>query len=373
MSQSTSRTSALVMSVAPGKPWTVPCSAFQAMTRAMSRPSGLWMPPVESETATTVEPSSAMSRAAIEPALPKPWTATRRLVRSMPRWRAASTMRVDAAAGGRLVAALGAAEADRLAGDDARDRVARVHRVGVHHPGHDLGVGVDVRRRDVLLGTDQDLDLGGEAAGQALELLLAELLGIDDHAALAAAVRDADDRALPGHPHREGLDLVERDVLVVADAALGRAAAEVVLDAIAGEDLDRCRRPSGPGSGRSARGAARAGRGAGPGRGSRRSAARSNCCWATCQALIARSDVLGGHGMDDPHVSGGLGTAVGCGPSPGRPHGARRRSGDHRGWLARDCLWRPSIAAASPIRACPMVPGRQRCRNRAATSAPGGV
>ena len=33
--------------------------------------------------------------------------------------------------------------------------------------------------------------------------------GIDDDAALAAAVRDADDRALPGHPHREGLDLVE--------------------------------------------------------------------------------------------------------------------------------------------------------------------
>ena len=29
-----------------------------------------------------------------------------------------------------------------------------------------------------------------------------------------------------------------RDVLVVADAALGRAAAEVVLDAVAGEDLD---------------------------------------------------------------------------------------------------------------------------------------
>ena len=32
MSQSTSRTSALVMSVAPGKPWTVPCSLFQATT-----------------------------------------------------------------------------------------------------------------------------------------------------------------------------------------------------------------------------------------------------------------------------------------------------------------------------------------------------
>ena len=65
------------------------------------------------------------------------------------------------------------------------------------------------------------------------------LLRIDDHATLAAAVRDADHRALPGHPHREGLDLVERHVLVIADAALGRAAAEVVLDAVAGEHLDR--------------------------------------------------------------------------------------------------------------------------------------
>jgi hypothetical protein len=92
---------------------------------------------------------------------------------------------------------------------------------------------------DVLLGTDEDLDLGEEPAAEALELLLRELLRVDDDAALAAAVRDADDRALPGHPHREGLDLVERDVLVVADAALGRAAAEVVLDAIAGEDLHR--------------------------------------------------------------------------------------------------------------------------------------
>src|SRR4026209_412691 len=62
---------------------------------------------------------------------------------------------------------------------------------------------------------------------------------LDDDAALAAAVRDADDRALPGHPHRQGLDLVERDVLVVPDAALRGASPEVVLDPIAREDADR--------------------------------------------------------------------------------------------------------------------------------------
>ncbi len=159
------------MSVAPGKPWTVPCSSFQAMTLAMSRPAGLWMPPVESETATTVAPSSPIRRAAIEPALPKPWTATRGLRQVHAEVAGGLDDAVDAAAGGRLVATLRAAEADRLAGDDARDGVAGVHRVGVHHPGHDLGVGVDVRGRDVLLGADEDLDLGEEAAGQPLELL----------------------------------------------------------------------------------------------------------------------------------------------------------------------------------------------------------
>ena len=148
-------------------------------------------------------------------------------------------MQKTRAAGRRLVAALGAAEADRLAGHDAGHRVAGVHRVGVHHPGHDLGVRVDVGGGDVALRTDQDLDLGREAAGQRLDLLQGQLLGIDDDAALAAAEGNADDRALPGHPHREGLDLVERHVLVVADAALRGTAPEVVLDAVAREDLDR--------------------------------------------------------------------------------------------------------------------------------------
>ena len=94
-----------------GEALTVPCSFFQPMTRLMSRPAMLQMPPVESVTATTVAPSSPMSWAAIEPTLPKPWTATVAPWRSMPRWRGGLDDRVDAAAGRGLVAALGAAEA----------------------------------------------------------------------------------------------------------------------------------------------------------------------------------------------------------------------------------------------------------------------
>jgi len=52
-------------------------------------------------------------------------------------------------------------------------------------------------------------DASGEAAGQALDLAQAELRGVDDDAALAAPEGHAHDRALPGHPHRQRLGLVE--------------------------------------------------------------------------------------------------------------------------------------------------------------------
>ena len=142
-----------------------------------------------------------------------------------------------AAAGG-LAAAERAAHLDRLAGDDGRRRVADVHAVGVHHPRHDLIVGVDVGRGHVLLRPDRVDDLGDVAPRQRLELALRHPRRVADDAALAAAEGDVRDRALPRHPGRERRDLVERDVGVIADAALGRTERDVVLDAVAGEDLD---------------------------------------------------------------------------------------------------------------------------------------
>ena len=63
------------------------------------------------------------------------------------------------------------------------------------------------------------------------------MCGIADDAALGAAEGDVDDRALPGHPGGQRAHFVERDVGRVADAALGRAARDGVLHAIAGEDF----------------------------------------------------------------------------------------------------------------------------------------
>ena len=113
-----------------------------------------------------------------------------------------------------------------------------VHRVRVEDPGHHLRIGAHVRSGNVLLRPDLVDDLGRVAAGEALLLAEREQLRVADHAALGAAERQRHESALPGHPHRQGLDLVLGDARVIPDPALGRAAGHVVDDAVALEDAD---------------------------------------------------------------------------------------------------------------------------------------
>ena len=47
---------------------------------------------------------------------------------------------------------------------------ASIHGVGVHHPRHDLLVGVHIRRGNVFVWPDDDANLAGVAAGHALQL-----------------------------------------------------------------------------------------------------------------------------------------------------------------------------------------------------------
>jgi hypothetical protein len=75
-----------------------------------------------------------------------------------------------------------------------------------------------------------------EAARDALELRLRDAVRVKLDAALSAAERQAHEGALPRHHGREGLEVVEADGLVVADAALVRAEEVVVLDAVALEE-----------------------------------------------------------------------------------------------------------------------------------------
>src|SRR5208337_1705158 len=116
-----------------------------------------------------------------------------------------------AAAGG-FTASAGATDVDGLAGHDGGDGLAHVHGIGVHHPGHDLFVGVDVGGGNVFFGADEFDQFRGVAAGHALDLAHRHFVGIADHAALGSAEGNVDHRALPGHPTGERANFVERDV-----------------------------------------------------------------------------------------------------------------------------------------------------------------
>ncbi len=200
-------------------------------------PLALYKPPSHSPMPTTLYPALCIRMAALEPTLPKPWMMTR--VSSLRHVEVLDGLVADdhhAAAGG-LAASARSAHVQRLAGHDGRHGLAHVHGVGVHHPRHGLLVGVDVGRGHVFLRADELDELGGVAAGHALQFAARHVLGIADDAALGAAEGNVHHRALPGHPARQRAHFVERDVGRIANAALGRAAGDGVLHPISGEDL----------------------------------------------------------------------------------------------------------------------------------------
>src|SRR5579872_6668650 len=142
-----------------------------------------------------------------------------------------------AAAGG-LAASARTANVDGLSRHDGSNRLAHVHGVGIHHPRHDLFVGIDVGGGNIFLGADEPDQLRSVTAGHALDFAHRHLVRIADHAALRAPEGDVHHGALPGHPARQRSHFVECDVWRVANAALRRTTGDRMLHAEAREDFE---------------------------------------------------------------------------------------------------------------------------------------
>ena len=110
--------------------------------------------------------------------------------------------------------------------------------VGIHHPGHHLGVGSQVRGRDVPVGGQEVLNIRGVTPGEAVEFTLTQAGGIALDAALGSAEREIQEGVFPSHKGRERTDFVQVGQRVIADATLVGAAGAIVLDPIAAENLD---------------------------------------------------------------------------------------------------------------------------------------
>ena len=143
----------------------------------------------------------------------------------------------DARRGG-VVTTFTTADRERFAGDDSGHGVPFMHGVGIHNPRHHLGVGVDIGRGNIPMGTDNDGNLGSIATGETFQFGRAHMLGIADDATFRASEGYGYDRAFPGHPHCERFHFIQRHIGAIANAPFGRATIDIVLDTIACKGLD---------------------------------------------------------------------------------------------------------------------------------------
>ncbi len=132
-STSSIRSSALSMSRAPFMPTTLPVLDTCSHVLGISNPCSAQMPPVTSDTATTLAPGSAIRRAVHETTFPKPWIASRGLIEPCFQGFARLARNDAHASPGRLLASEGATQVYRLAGDDGRG-VAVLLPAFVHDP-----------------------------------------------------------------------------------------------------------------------------------------------------------------------------------------------------------------------------------------------
>src|SRR2546425_11797003 len=98
--------------------------------------------------------------------------------------------------------------------------MAMHHGDRVHYPRHRLRVRVNIRRRNVPIRPDDWSDFERISSCKSLEFIFRKAFGIANHAPLAAAIRDADGGAFPGHPRGQRLHFIEGYVRMIANAAL---------------------------------------------------------------------------------------------------------------------------------------------------------
>ena len=102
--------------------------------------------------------------------------------------------------------------------------------VCVHHPSHNLSVGINIWGRNVNMRTNNGFNHGYVFSGQTLQFLLGKLGRINLYAAFCTAERNICYCTFKGHPRWKSFYFVQIHTLMVADTAFIRAADTAVLN-----------------------------------------------------------------------------------------------------------------------------------------------
>ena len=115
-----------------------------------------------------------------------------------------------------------ASHSQRFAGRHSRHRIASMHRIGVHDPGHHPCIRAHVRRGNVHFRPNEKTDFRRVAPGHRLQFSFRERLRIHDDTPFGPAIGKVHQRAFPRHPHRQRPRLVQAHFRMVADASFRR-------------------------------------------------------------------------------------------------------------------------------------------------------
>src|SRR5258705_11700129 len=99
--------------------------------------------------------------------------------------------------------------------------MVHMHGVGIHDPGHNLLVGVDVRTGHIFFRTQDLHQFRSVPSAVALQFTLGHLVWTANHPTSCAAERDVYQGPFPGHPPRECTRLVKGQGGAVTNATLG--------------------------------------------------------------------------------------------------------------------------------------------------------
>src|SRR5690625_3318925 len=132
-----------------------------------------------------------------------------------------------------LLAAQTTAQSDGFACDNPTVVGAIESRIGIHHPGHDLTVGIYIRRRNIMLRTNDRPYFRSISAGDACQFLSGIVLGIDAHPSFGSPERDINGGTFDRHPGRERHHLAQIDLRMKAYATFARPPGNIMLHAVA--------------------------------------------------------------------------------------------------------------------------------------------
>ena len=109
-------------------------------------------------------------------------------------------------------------------------------RILIDKPRHNLTIRIHVWCRYVIEWTNVFVELLYPSSGELFEFSLGESFWIDDDPSLTTTKREIESCRLDTHPHRECLDLIDGDILVISNTTLVWTSCSIVLTTISGKN-----------------------------------------------------------------------------------------------------------------------------------------